>query len=174
VHAMHVLLRGIVEEINSAFFFAMMSTRGPGFRPVAMDTFPLLGQSHMPGIWFANGTKRDGFTCSPYLCREIASEILGGPSSLPKRFQPSRKLISYKTAKEAIEDYVAADFGGEVQHGLNLPPYALDSYRTMKRAKIQKIYETRNIQNFGIHPELPHLYENDEFFAACDHKRELD
>ncbi len=174
VHAIHVLLRGLVEEINSAFFYAMMSTRGPGFRPVSMDTFPLLGQSHMPGIWFANGTKRDGFTCSPYLCREIASEILGGQSSLPKRFLPSRKLISYKTADEAIEDYVAADFGGEVQHGLNLPPYALDAYRDMKRTKIKKIYEMRNIRNFGIHPELPHLYENSEFFAACNHKREID
>lgn len=174
VHAIHVLLRSLVEEINYAFFFAMMSTRGPGFRPVAMDTFPLLGQSHMPGIWFANGTKRDGFTCSPYLCSEIAKEILGGNSDLPTRFQPSRKLISYKTSKQAIEDFVSADFGGEIQHGLNLPPYALEGYREMKRAKIEKIYEKRGIKEFGIHPELPHLYENDEFFAACNHKREMD
>ncbi|MBN9486379.1 MAG: FAD-binding oxidoreductase [Alphaproteobacteria bacterium] len=174
VHAVHVLLRSLVEEINYAFFFATMSVRGPGFRPVSMDTFPLLGQSHIPGIWFANGTKRDGFTCSPYLCGEIANEILGGRSSLPKRFLPSRSLISYKTAAEAIEDYVAADFGGEVQHGLNLPPYALEPYRNMKRAKIKEIYDKRKIQNFGIHPELPHLYDNDEFFAACDHKREIE
>lgn len=69
---------------------------------------------------------------------------------------------------------MAADFGGEVQHGLNLSPYALESYRAMKRVKVQKIYEMRNIKNFGIHPELPHLYENDEFFAACNHPREFD
>jgi len=174
IHALHVLLRGIVEEINSAFFFGIVGTRGPGFRPVSMDTFPLLGQSHLPGVWFANGTKRDGFTCSTYICRELASEILGGQSSLPKRFLPSRKLISYKTAKEAIDDFIIADFGGEVQHELALPPYAIEPYRAMKRAKIQRIYEMRNIQNFGIHPELPHLYENDEFYAACNHPREFE
>ena len=173
VHAVHVLLRSLVEEINQAFFFATMSLRGPGFRPVSMDTFPLLGESHITGVWFANGTKRDGFTCSPYICGEIASAILGGESRLPKRFKPSRKLISYKTAKEAIEDSVTADFGGEMQHGLNLPPYALEGYREMKRAKIKRIYEQRGIENFGIHPELPHLYENDDFYAACRHEREV-
>lgn len=174
VHALHVLLRGLVEEINSAFFVANVGIRGPGFRPVTMDTFPLLGESHLAGIWFANGTKRDGFTCSPYLCREIANEILGGKSSLPTRFKPSRKLISYKTAKEAKDDFVAADFGGEVQHGLYLPPYAVEAYRNAKRARIEKIYEMRKIKNFGIHPELPHLYENDDFYAACNHPREVE
>lgn len=173
VHAIHVLLRSLVEEINQAFFFATMSLRGPGFRPVSMDAFPLLGESHIAGVWFANGTKRDGFTCSPYICGEIASEILGGKSKIPKRFKPSRKLISYKTAKEAIEDSVTAEVGGEVQHALNLPPYAVESYREMKRAKIKKIYELRKIENFGIHPELPHLYENDDFYAACRHEREV-
>jgi glycine/D-amino acid oxidase-like deaminating enzyme len=173
VHAVHVLLRSLVEEINQAFFFSTMALRGPGFRPVSMDAFPLLGESHIAGIWFANGTKRDGFTCSPYICGEIASAILGGTSRLPKRFKPSRKLISYKTAKEAIEDSVTADLGGEVQHGLNLPPYALEGYREMKRAKIKKIYELRGIENFGIHPELPHLYENDDFYSVCRHEREV-
>lgn len=174
VHALHVLIRGLVEEINSAFFLANVATRGPGFRPVSMDTFPLLGQAHMPGIWFANGTKRDGFTCSTYICREIAKEILGGESSLPKRFAPSRKLISYKTRDAAIDDFVAADVGGEVQHGLYLPPYAVEPHRAAKRAKVEKIYEMRGIRNFGIHPELPHIYENDEFYAACQHARELE
>jgi glycine/D-amino acid oxidase-like deaminating enzyme len=174
VHALHVLLRGLVEEINYAFFMATASTRGPGFRPVSMDTFPLLGESHIAGIWLANGTKRDGFTCSPYICRELAAEILGRKSSLPKRFTPSRKLISYKTAAEAKEDYVSADVGGEVQHGLYLPPYALESYRKAKKEKIEKVYEQRGIKNFGIHPELPHLYENDEFYAECQHAREIE
>jgi glycine/D-amino acid oxidase-like deaminating enzyme len=173
VHAVHVLLRSVVEEINRAFFFATMSVRGPGFRPVSMDAFPLLGESHIAGIWFANGTKRDGFTCSPFICSEIASAILGGRSRLPTRFKPSRKLISYKTAKEAIEDSVTADFGGEVQHGLNLPPYAIEGYLEMKRAKVKKIYELRGIENFGIHPELPHLYENDDFYNVCRHDREV-
>lgn len=172
VHALHVLLRGMVEEINLGFFYAMIGIRGPGFRPVAVDTFPLLGQSHMDGIWFANGTKRDGFTCSPYICGELAKAMLGGKSVLPERFKPSRKLISYKNREQALNDFVDSDFGGEAQHGLVLPPYATQPYRDAKRVKAEKIYDKRRITDFGIHPEVIHLYDNDEFFAAIDHGRE--
>ena len=172
VHAMHVLLRGLVEEMHQAFFYATIALRGPGFRPVTADTFPLLGQSHIEGLWFANGTKRDGFTCSPYLARELASAILGGSSALPQRFRPSRKLISYKNRALALEDAVAADFGGEAQHGLALPPYAVQPYREAKRAKAEKVYAKRALGDFGVHPEVLHLYENDEFFAAIDAERD--
>lgn len=172
VHAIHVLLRGISEEINRGFFFATLSLRGPGFRPVAIDTFPLLGESHLKGVWFVNGTKRDGLTCAPYISREIASAMLGGPSTLPGRFTPSRKLISYKNREAALDAFVASDFGGEAQHGLVLPPYAMEPYREAKRAKAEKIYDKRGIRDFGIHPEVIHLYDNNEFFAAIDHGRE--
>jgi glycine/D-amino acid oxidase-like deaminating enzyme len=172
VHALHVLLRGMVEEINQGFFYGLIGIRGPGFRPVAVDTFPLLGQSHMDGIWFANGTKRDGFTCMPYICSELAKAILGGKSTLPERFKPSRKLISYKNREQALKDFVDSDFGGEAQHGIVLPPYATQPYRDAKRVKAERIYEKRRITDFGIHPEVIHLYENDEFFAAIDHGRE--
>lgn len=172
VHAIHVLLRSLVEEIHHAFFFSGLSLVGPGFRPTTIDAFPLLGESHISGIWFANGMKRDGITCSPYIARELSSAMLGGESSLPKRFQPSRKLISYKSKKAAVEDAVTGDFGGEVQHGLYLPPYAIAPYMEARAAKVERAYETRKITDFGIHPEMVHLYENDEFFAAIDHPRE--
>jgi hypothetical protein len=165
-------MRSVVEEINPGFFFGTFDLRGPGFRPTTIDTFPLIGQSHLPGVWFANGTKRDGFTCSPLIARELASAILGGKSSLPSIFQPSRKLISYKNREAALDDTVAGDFGGEVQHGLNLPPYAIEPYRQAKRARAAEVYAKRNIVDFGIHPEVLHLYDNDEFFAAIDHPRQ--
>jgi glycine/D-amino acid oxidase-like deaminating enzyme len=173
VHALHVLLRGLVEEINKAFFFSTVAIRGPGFRPVCIDTYPLLGESEMKGIWFANGTKRDGFTCSPLITTQLADALQGKRNSLPRRFLPSRKLISYKNKEQAIEDSVAGDFGGEVQHGLNLPPYAIQDYRNLKRAKIEAVYEKRGIADFGIHPEVVHLYENDDFFRAINHPREV-
>jgi glycine/D-amino acid oxidase-like deaminating enzyme len=172
VHAVHVLLRALSEEINGAFFFATFSIRGPGFRPTTIDGYPLLGEACQPGLWMANGTKRDGFTISPLIARELASAILGGTSTLPQRFSPSRALISYKTRAEAIGDSVAADFGGEFQHGLKLPPYAVEPYRAAKRQKIEAVYDKRDLANFGIHPEMMHLYENDDFFAAIDHPRE--
>ncbi|MBM3645700.1 MAG: FAD-binding oxidoreductase [Alphaproteobacteria bacterium] len=172
LHAIHVLMRSVVEEINKGFFWCTVGLRGPGFRPVSMDTFPLLGQSHLPGVWFANGTKRDGFTLSPYICRELARDILSGQSALPKRFAPSRKLISFKNKEQALDDYVSADLGGEIQHGLQLPPYAHARYRDAIRKTAESIYAKRGIEGFGIHPELIHLYENDEFYAACNHPRD--
>ena len=98
--------------------------------------------------------------------------MLGGKSSLPERFTPSRKLISYKNRAQALDDYVASDYGGEAQHGLVLPPYAVQPYRDARRIRGEKVYDKRGIADFGIHPELIHLYDNDEFFAAIDHTRE--
>ena len=66
-----------------------------GFRPVSEDIFPMIGKSNIKGIWYLNGTKRDGLTISPYICSELAKEILFGKSNLPKEFSPRRKLISY-------------------------------------------------------------------------------
>lgn len=172
VHAVHVLLRGLVEEIHKAFFFAGISIRGPGFRPTTIDAFPLLGESNIEGVWLANGMKRDGFTCSPLIANELSSAMLGGQSRLPERFKPVRKLISYKNLTNAIDDHVDGDIGGEIQHGLYLPPYAHAGYREARRLKTQRVYEKRGITDFGIHPEMLHLYENDEFFAAIDHGRE--
>ena len=174
VHAVEVLLRSVVEEINYGFFYANMEVRGPGHRPTSVDTFPLLGQSHVPGIWFANGTKRDGFTCSPLIANELVAEMLGQRRSrLPERFRPSRKVISYKTKAAALDDAVSANVGGEYQHGLKLPPYAVEGYRAHKREQYEAIYRKRNLSEFGIHPEVLHIYENDQFFAAVDIPREL-
>jgi hypothetical protein len=41
----------------------------------------------------------------------------------------------------------------------------VDKYREMRRNEIVKIYDKRNLGDFGIHPELLHLYENDDFYA---------
>ncbi|MBI3418541.1 MAG: FAD-binding oxidoreductase [Proteobacteria bacterium] len=173
LHGIHFLLHAAMQEINPAFFYANMTIRGPGFRPTTADCFPLLGESHIKGVWFANGTKRDGFTCSPFLATELALGILGKRHRLPYRFRPSRPLLSYKNKALAVEDSLNAAMGGEYQHGLSLPAYALEPYQASKRAKIQEIYDKRKLNDFGIHPEITHIYENDDTFAAIDLPREM-
>ena len=76
--------------------------------------------------------------------------------------------MSYKTKAVALEDSLAAQIGGEYQHGLALPPYALQPYLAMRRRELESIYAKRNMGDFGIHPEVTHLYENDETFAAIN------
>lgn len=171
LHGVHVLLHALVYEIHRTFFSTGIRLRGNGFRPTSADCFPLIGETDQPGIWLLNGTKRDGFTMSPYVSQQLASAILGEKTTLPEMFKPCRSLISYKTKAEALKDaelmYVGADF----QHGGVQVPYMVDKYNEMRRKEITSFYERRSLDNFGIHPELIHLYENDKFFKRIDHKR---
>jgi glycine oxidase len=165
LHATHFLLEALVNEINRSFFNANIAFRGVGFRPTSADTFPLLGETSVKGLWMLNGTKRDGFTMSAYLSLQLAKNILGEAHELPQEFKPCRKLISYKNKEHAIKDAEFMYVGADAQHGGMSIPYMVDKYREMRRNEIVKIYDKRNLGDFGIHPELLHLYENDDFYA---------
>lgn len=171
LHAIESIMQRAVEEISKAFFLAGVKLRGPGHRPVSADCYPLLGQSHIPGLWYSNGMKRDGFTCSPYISKHLAAEMLGSQSDLPGMFAPSRRLIPYKTREKAIEESIVSDLQGELMHGMQLSAYGEANYLKARRAATEEIYDRRAVGEFGIHPEVLHLYDNDEYFALIDHPR---
>lgn len=172
IHGMHSLLHSLINEMHCSFFNAGMTTRSNGFRPTSADCYPLLGETNKKGIWMLNGTKRDGFTMSPHISRQIANAILGEKSTLPEMFKPCRNLISYKTKERAIKDAEFMYIGADYQHGGMVAPYMIDKYRDMRRKEIENPYNLRNIQDFGIHPELIHLYENDNFYKEIEHPRD--
>lgn len=64
-----------------------------GSRPTPLDTYPLFGQTSLPGIWLATGTKRDGLHLSPLLARELVRALAGGPPPLGGAFAPERELL---------------------------------------------------------------------------------
>jgi glycine oxidase len=170
LHATHFLLDALVNEINRSFFHANIAFRGVGFRPTSADTFPLLGETSVKGLWMLNGTKRDGFTMSAYLSQQLAKNILGETHELPQEFKPCRKLISYKDKERAIKDAELMYIGTDARHGGMKIPYLIDKHREMRRNEIVKIYDKRNLGDFGIHPELLHLYESDEFYKKMTSK----
>lgn len=172
VHALGGLISGLVDEFHESFFHAQVTIRPAGHRPVSMDAFPLLGQSAIEGIWFCNGTKRDGFTCAPVLARELAHGLLGGRYELPERFRPSRKLITYRTRAEAIARATAGTIGSDEMRGLRLPSFRRDEWVEHERERVTAIYDRRCIDGFGIHPELLHLYDSDAMHARISHPRE--
>jgi glycine/D-amino acid oxidase-like deaminating enzyme len=163
-HALSFLLNGVEREFHKAFFHAGVTLRGPGFRPVALDVFPLIGPTSAKDIWFFNGMKRDGFTSAPFTSRELAKAILGEPHELPKDFVPERSPISYFDRERALDAAVNATIGGELVHGLELPPYRRDEWESHTRSKIERIYDSRGLDTFGIHPEMVHFYEYDTFY----------
>lgn len=172
LHGVHVLLHSIVYEIHRSFFSAGIGLRGNGFRPTSADCFPLIGETNQKGIWLLNGTKRDGFSMSPYVSKELASAILGEKTRLPQIFKPCRNLISYKTKEEALKETELMYVGADYQHGGLQTPYMVDKYNAMRRKEIESFYDKRSITDFGIHPELIHLYENDKFYSLINHARD--
>lgn len=172
IHGIKSLLQGIVKDFSYAFFFAGMDIRNAGFRPTTIDCFPLIGESHMEGIWFLNGTKRDGFTMSPYLTENLAKAMLGQPHELPERFRPARKLISYKTKDEAIEATRLMMLGSDRQHGGMQAPYMVGSYQQTRLDWVHSVYKKRRISDFGVHPEVIHLYDNNDFYRVISHPME--
>lgn len=170
--SVHILLESVMYEVNRSLFHAGVTLRSNGYRPTSADCFPLIGQTSVPNIWMLNGTKRDGFTMAPHIAQELAKSILGMDSNLPKRFQPTRKLISYKTKEVAIKDAELMYIGADYTHGGRVATYMADQYLEMRNKVISSVYKTRGIDNFGIHPELLHLYENNEFYKLIKHNRE--
>lgn len=172
-HGVHVLLHSAITEFNREFFYAGVEIRGNGFRPTSADCYPLLGQSHLEGVWFMNGMKRDGLSASLYLSRELSKAIRGLDHALPERFKPSRKLISFKTKEQAITAAERAYTGSDFQHGSVQAPYNTDRFEQARFGPIRDVYERRKIQKFGIHPELLHLYENDQYYETIKHDLEF-
>jgi glycine/D-amino acid oxidase-like deaminating enzyme len=134
-----------------------------GFRPVSEDIFPLIGPSHLQGIWYLNGMKRDGLTCSPYIVPELIKLMLGKKSKLPKLFYPSRNLISYYNKDKAIEKAIIGRYNKENTHGMLLPDSNnFEKYYSAIKEEVTKIYTKNKFKNFGIHPELLSLYDSNQ------------
>ncbi len=169
-HAIVFLIHNVVNEINRSFAFTTTKLRGNGVRPVTVDGFPLLGESNIRGLWFLNGMKRDGLTSAPYLVHEMAIQMSGKRSELPQEFSPTRPLIPYKNRKKAIEETVLFSINADRQHGLVMPPWVDEKYSQNKLDEIHKIYDKRGIKDFAIHPEVIHLYDNDEYYQGIKHR----
>ena len=155
VSSMAFLLNDGMNQIGPCIGRSSVKEYAYGFRPVSEDVFPMIGKSCLKGIWYLNGTKRDGLTMSPYICSELAKEILNNKSNLHKEFYPSRNLISYFNKKIAIQKTAIAVYNKENTHNMNLPDSNnFSEYFDRIKDNIEKVYRKNSIQNFGIHPEL--------------------
>lgn len=172
LHALATLLTGLADEFHSAFMHAQVSVRPVGYRPVTLDSFPLLGESTVPRLWFCTGTKRDGLTGAPWLARQIAAGVLGERSELPELFRPCRALISYHRRPRAIEHALLGTLGSDTMRGLRMPSHRGDDWFELQRRRIEAVYERRGIEEFGIHPELLHCYDSDTLYQRTARRRD--
>ena len=69
------LLAGGIDEINSTFGRAELVSASVGYRPVTIDSYPLVGRTNLPGVLIATGTYRNGILLAPLIAKLIAEEI---------------------------------------------------------------------------------------------------
>ena len=95
---------------------------------------------------------------------------MGGKQSLlPEEFRPARSLIPYKEREAAIKDAVLFGINADRQHELRLPPWMDEKLIQQRTDELEAIYAKRNLRNFGMHPEVTHIYENDRFYKGVKH-----
>jgi glycine oxidase len=154
------LLNGAMEQINSNFFRAEITEINLGFRPVSADTYPVIGQTSIPNLVVATGTKRDGFHLSPLLS-EVLMKLIFDEEIDPrfKVFSPERKLIRELSREKAIEMSVKHLVSSSYQHGF-VPSHdrLAEKIKQMYRKDLDELHDKVGAHNWGIPPELLDLY----------------
>lgn len=120
------LLSGCIAQLDRSIAFSAIRRWHYGLRPVTLDTFPLLGRAPMPGLFFATGTYRDGFHCSPAIARHLAGLLTEGGTAGDDSyavFTPGRKPIETMTVDDAAERFAEMTLLVAVERGMRLPHF---------------------------------------------------
>ncbi len=139
--AIHGLLHAAMLHLHHGLAGAHVHKILVGSRPTSLDTYPLLGQTSIPGVWLATGTKRDGLHLSPKLAAELVAALGGGPPPLGGVFAPERPLLLPRADRErAIARAAALRLRAHRERARRAPqpPAALDG--EAQRAAVAAIY----------------------------------
>jgi glycine oxidase len=112
-----------IDQIDRRVSFSRIDEIRVGNRPVAMDTFPLLGPGPVDGVWILSGGYRDGLHAAPEVAALLAASIDTGRSCFPEVFAPTRAPISTMSVDESVEEFVEQQLGGAFEGGLHLTPF---------------------------------------------------
>ncbi|AIK96539.1 NAD(P)/FAD-dependent oxidoreductase [Candidatus Odyssella acanthamoebae] len=166
----HFLLECALEQINQNLHKSDMKTCHTGNRPATLDTFPLIGETSLKGLWLLTGTYRDGFHQSPFLGDALARKILGLPNELNSIFAPERSLIKNFTKEESIEEAVRHYMSGAYERSMKLPKAGWDEVlRDLISKRVNYIYD-RLETDFGLSPDMIMMFEfSDNFEESLDY-----
>lgn len=160
--AIQVLINSAMNEINYELWHYDVKLIGNGFRPCTPDAMPIIGKTKLRNAFCLNGFKRDGFTASPYASKLIVQSIENDENPI-SIFDPTRKLISYKNKDQAVEDALEISSASMYQHYQHISPLKREVLAQADKRYIMECHKRVSGQ-FGIHPEMLHLYADKEFF----------
>jgi glycine/D-amino acid oxidase-like deaminating enzyme len=130
-------LHQMCEQIDQNIVSSHVTQWLHGARPMSLDCFPLIGESSLCGLFFATGTYRDGFHCSPVIARHVADSVLEQGSSTNPSFDwftPKRLPIQTMTVEEAVAEFIWHEVDASYEYGLSLP-FWLDSETVAQHSK---------------------------------------
>lgn len=150
-----LLIECAIEQIHQRLQRSLIVGWKVGNRPVSVDTFPLIGETSVPGLWVLTGTNREGFHLSPLLAKHLANQILRSEPLFDDRlFQPERLPIQYITKEQAIEQAVQYYISVGYEYSINIPKDGWqDMLREMLFNKVQSVYD-RIGGNYVLPPEF--------------------
>jgi glycine oxidase len=154
------LQNSLIKEINQAYGNLKIKKICVGHRPTTSDTFPILGETSIKGLYITSGTKRDGLSMSLFIAKCISNSMLNLKNNykFPNMFKPERKIISTMSLKEGIEKSVKHRISAAYQHDLELPKTETEkTFRNSITSEIKNIYSKCKIKK-GVPPELLNMY----------------
>lgn len=155
------LMKAGMEQINRNFYRADLIRVNVGWRPTSQDTYPLVGQSSIPNLVIATGTKRDGFHLAPLLSQYIASMI--HDEMIDERFAvfaPERAPMRSLTREQAIEKAIRHQISAAYQHGFSPSKSRMpDQIKQMYRSELERLHDAVGAVDWGIPPEMLDMYQ---------------
>jgi glycine/D-amino acid oxidase-like deaminating enzyme len=171
------LITSAIDQLDALLSYSRIHELRIGNRPVSLDAFPLLGEGPVRDLTVLTGTYRDGFHAAPELARLAAQTVVGGTSTFPRMFAPTRVPIFTMTVEESIDAFVANQVGSAYEGGIRTTPFiAGDDLGGMFRPLAERLYERLAI-DVGLHPDIVSYLcltrkEDDDVTIVADYLRE--
>ena len=162
VNNIRSIFRNAVHEINGSFEKAEVTKINLGWRPVSVDTYPLIGNStQFKNLCICTGTKRDGWHLSPYLSKVIAMNIYENKTpEIAKKFMPNRKLIFGMGREQAIRKSVKHLISAAYQHEYSPSDINMDKdLSTLYYDQINRLHDTVGAIDWGIPVDMIGMYK---------------
>lgn len=159
---MHFLMECAMEQLNHTMHGGSVYASSVGNRPVSLDTFPLLGKTHVEGLVVATGTYRDGFHLSPLIAEAIADLVIEGIEAPELEFfSATRSYIQAYELSEAIEQTIKYYSSVGYEHGLKIPKVGWhEMFGDYFREKAVTLYDELET-DLILHPDLFSLIDQD-------------
>ncbi len=135
------LVRAAAAVFDRALAGADIVRVNVGWRPISLDTYPLLGATSIANLLIASGTRRDGFHLAPLIAEHLTALIHGAPTD-PRLavFSPERAALRTLSRGQAIASALRTGAG------------ELD--------ELERLHDEAGAETWGIPPELLPIYRH--------------